>query len=146
MLDVVVSVWDSSLGYFKHCLHQNLDVEMFCYVFIHTSNCLPSHVQWNIEQNVANSQSKLLKHWRLFPLLIDDHCQVEYFKIWFTRWKILSLCQPSSLPFFFPFHIECFKKCSMWKIPSTPQTVLLALFSFQLFFATKITELLRWSM
>ncbi len=78
MLDVVVSVSDSSLGYLKHCLHQKLDVEMFCYIFIHTSNCLPSHVQWNIGLNVGNSQSELLKHWPLFPLLIDDHCQVEY--------------------------------------------------------------------
>jgi hypothetical protein len=79
---------------------------------------LPSHVQWNIGLNVGNSQSKLLKQWPLFPLLTDDYCQVECFKKWFARWKILSLCRPSS-PFFFPFHMECFKKCPMWMIPST---------------------------
>jgi hypothetical protein len=147
ILDVVVSVWDSSLGYLKHCLHQKLDVEMFCYIFIHTSNCLPSHVQWNIGLNVGNSQSKLLKHWPLFPLLIDDYCQVECFKNWFARWKILSLCRPSSLPFLFPFHMEWMLQY-MFHVEDSFHSVDCppCPFSFQLFFATKVTELLMWPM
>jgi hypothetical protein len=123
----------------------------FCYIFIHTSNCLPSHVQWNIGLNVGNSQSKLLKHWPLFPLLIDDHCQVEYFKKWFARWKILSLCRPSSLPFFFPFHMECFKTrfLPLCRLSSLP-FFFPALLWYQNHWVPQVinvlTELLMWPM